>query len=251
MKEEDILKARLKDLATKAYNTNSYMYSNFLNLSEIDEFLRVKPEIDFIQSDMYGGNPSCERQVIRFGSEDEFGYDSTYPITTIKVSPLIEKFADNLSHRDFLGAILNLGIERDVIGDIKIKDNIGYIYCLDKISQYILENLTKIKHTHVRCEIIVEEIDSGENSFEDISAIVASLRLDVVIAAITKLSRKQVLEMFQDRKVYVNNKMTTNNSYILKDSDIVVIRGYGKYIFDTNLGQTRKNRYHINIKKYI
>ena len=251
MKEEDILKSRLKDLATKAYNTNSYMYSNFLNLSEIDEFLRIKSEIDFIQSYMYGGHPSCERQVVRFGSEEEFGYNSTYPITTIKVSPLIEKFADNLNHRDFLGAILNLGIERDVIGDIKIVDNTGYIYCLDKIAQYILDNLTKIKHTHIKCEIVETEVDSGENAFEDISAIVASLRLDVVIAAITKLSRKQVLEQFHDRKIYINNKLTTNNSYILKDDDIVVIRGYGKYIFDTNLGQTRKNKYHINIKKYI
>ena len=108
MDEEILLKRRLTDAANKAYRQNIYTYTNFLSMPELDTYYRLLPEISFIHSETSGGSPSCERQIVRFGSSDDLGYEEPFPITCIKISPLIRKFADELSHRDFLGAILNL-----------------------------------------------------------------------------------------------------------------------------------------------
>ena len=75
----------------------------------------IKKEISYVPFDVFGGTENCERLMIRFGSEELFGYEEPFPICCLLAEPLIEKFADNFTHRDFLGAIMNLGIERDVM----------------------------------------------------------------------------------------------------------------------------------------
>jgi len=152
MNDEQILKGRLTDLAKRAYSQNIYTYSNFLSPAELALFEDIRSEVSYIRCETFGGNELCERQVIGFGSEEEFGYPGEFPIAVIKVTPLLAKFSDDLNHRDFLGALMHLGIERDTLGDILIKDNTAYIFCLERIAGYICDELTKVKHTNVKCE---------------------------------------------------------------------------------------------------
>ena len=137
MNEEDLLKRKILDTANQAFNHNIYTYTNFLSISELSVVNSFKKDLSFIDHDIYGGNPLCERQLIRFGSPNLYGYDAGYPITTLKIEPLSVKFAEKLDHRDYLGALMNLGIERELIGDIIIKETDAYVFCISHISIYV------------------------------------------------------------------------------------------------------------------
>jgi RNA-binding protein YlmH len=251
MDKDTLLKRKLIDTATRAYNQNIYTFSNFLDVSELEIYYRLADELSFIHSETFGGADTCERQVIRFGSVEELGYDSAYPIHLVKISPLIEKFSDAFSHRDFLGAILNLSIERNLIGDILIREHTGYVFCITHISDFIIENLKTIKHTHVKCELADTKPGNISPVLSDIEVICASARIDAVVASLTNCSRSLALELFRTHKVFVNGTSTENNSYIMKANDILVIRGYGKFIFQSSGRETKKGRIYIQLKKYV
>ena len=115
-------------------------------------------QLSFAGYTIFGGRESCDRVMIAFGNEADCGYAPAFPICTMKVSAVSDKFSDDLNHRDFLGALMNLGIEREMVGDILItesthsgKHNNAYIFCVDTVADYIAENLTKIRHTNVKC----------------------------------------------------------------------------------------------------
>lgn len=249
--EEEKLKNRFIELAKKAYSQNVYTYTNFLNSMELDTFYKISKEIDFISFKVFGGNDSCERVLIQFGSIDDFGYEDKLPISLIKMEPLIAKFADNLSHRDFLGALMNLGIAREKIGDIVIKNNIGYVYVIDSIAEYVENNLEKVKHTHVKSYIIDNSMESIAYKMEAKSILVPSLRIDAIVASNYKLSRSKSIELFREKKVYVNARLTENNSYCVKKDDVISVRGFGKFIYSDIEYETKKGRYCVIINNYI
>lgn len=251
MNDEQILKGRLLDLAQKAYHQNIYTYSNFLSLSELSTFEEFKSETSYIQHERFGGNPLCERQIIRFGSEEVFGYEGDFPIHVIKITPLIEKFSDSFTHRDFLGALMHLGIERDTLGDILLKEKTAYLFCLASISDYICKELTKVKHTNVKCEITNFDIPALKPTLVDEEFPVASLRLDAIISHLIKCSRSESFKLFEEKRVSLNGKITGRNSMLLKEGDIFSVKGYGKFIFISCKGQTKKGKIFIHIKRYV
>lgn len=251
MTEEQILKGRLTDLAKRAYSQNIYTYSNFLSPAELALFEDIRNEVSYIHCEAYGGNELCERQIIGFGSEEELGYLGEFPIRVVMVSPLLAKFSDDLNHRDFLGALMHLGIERDTLGDILIKDNTAYIFCLNRIADYICDELTKVKHTNVKCEITATDIPALTPTLVDLVFPVASLRLDGIIASLLKCSRKEALSFFEEKRVTLNGRVIGRNSITLKDGDVFSVRGHGKFIFDHAGGNTRKGKIYIHIRKYV
>jgi len=250
MNEEQLLKRKIIDTANQAFNHNIYTYTNFLSINELSSVNKMSNELSFIPYDEWGGNPVCERKIIRFGSEELYGYDAGYPISAIRISPLSVKFAEQLNHRDYLGAIMNLGIERELVGDIIIKVPDAYVYCLSHIADYICDNLDSIKHTHIRCTICTDEIEAIKPELEEIRIIAASKRIDAVVASITRLSRSNSNELFTSKKIFLNGICTENKSQNLKKDDVLVIRGHGKYIFIGDEAETRKGRSYLTLMQY-
>lgn len=243
MNDDQILKKRLAELSHRAYERGYATFSEFLNQDEISQLLSIKTDIPPV---LYGGYDNSERCIACF-SEDEIW---EYPIVCIRIKPLQQKFADKLNHRDFLGSLMNLGINRNTLGDIKIKDNVGYLFCLDSISEYIIDNLTKIKHTSVECEI-ADELPDFINQVPDIEEmIVSSTRVDAIVASVYKLSRNSTSTLFSQEKVFINSKVAHKESATLKDNDIVSVRGYGKFIFDSEIRRTKKDRIVVGIRIY-
>ena len=251
MNEDDLLKRKVLDTANQAFHHNIYTYTNFLSISELSVVASMSRELSFIDYDIYGGNPVCERQLIRFGSTAMYGYDAGYPITTLKISPLSVKYAERLEHRDYLGALMNLGIERELIGDIIIKDYDAYLFCISHIADYVCDNLDTIKHTHICCTPCEEDVPELRPELEDIRIIAASPRIDAVVAAITRLSRSNSGELFSSKKIFVNGQCTENKSMRLKPDDILVIRGTGKFIYIGDESETRKGRTYLTLRKYV
>ena len=158
-KEIQNLKKRMIELSKKSYEHNIYTYTGFLSLAEQDVFYSLTNEIGGVPYELFGGSIDCERQMLRFGSADIMGYEEDFPIDCLLIAPIIEKFADDLNHRDFLGAIMNLGIERNTIGDIFIQGKSAYVFCVDRIAPFIVEHLDKVKHTNVTCRVADSEME--------------------------------------------------------------------------------------------
>ena len=250
MDEVVLLKRKLMDAANKSYNSGIYTYTNFLSINELSIYHSMKNDLSFIHSETFGGNESCERQIVQFGDKEILGYEGIYPISLIKIEPLTPKFAEELGHRDYLGALMNLGIQRELLGDIFIKEKEAYVYCLSHISDFISDNLKSVRHTHVKVTIYNDDIDIIKPELKDIEIIAASPRIDAVVASITKMSRSQCLELFSSKKIYVNGLCMENKSSQLKEGDILVIRGFGKFIYNGAGNETRKGRVYIKLQKY-
>lgn len=245
-KEEMLLIKRLQELSTRSYNRGIFVYSDFLNMYEQD-LLFSNISTPFT---LFGGFLNAERQIAIFGSEDDLGYSLAPPITCILVSPVMQKFADDLTHRDFLGSVLGLGIKRETIGDIIIKNNAGYIFCLDTVADYIKENLKKVRHTSVKCEIVTEIPDEVNPEVEEKVIVIASERLDAIIAEVYNLSRSESNTLFTAKKVFVNGKLTENNSHKIKVNDTISVRGFGRFNFMGILQETRKGKLRAKVNVF-
>ncbi|MCM1295283.1 MAG: YlmH/Sll1252 family protein [Muribaculaceae bacterium] len=253
MDELQILKAHILDLAKKAYRQNIYTYTGFLNTSELAVLYSLGSELDGIDFEANGGYEMAERQMVRFGSPAMFGYDEPWRLTILKATPLVEKFADTLSHRDFLGALMNLGIERSVLGDVIIKENRdAFIICQNSMAEYITENLTKVKHTSIQCLPVnsEEDLNALKPTLIDIDITVAAPRFDAVVAGAIRCSRKEAHAMFITGKVTLNGMPCERNSMALKEGDIFSIRGYGKFQYAGCGHETRKGRIYVHLKQY-
>lgn len=249
-KELQQLKKRLVELAERSYSHGVYTFTPFLGLSEQQAFYDIQQDVSYVGCGMEGGSPLCERKMIRFGSEANLGYEEEYPIACLKIDPLTPKFAETLSHRDFLGAIMNLGIERDTIGDIFVKDKSAVLFCQEPIAPYLLEHLEQVRHTHVRCSLteVVEELQSP--SLESVTLSVASPRIDGVVSKLYNIARSQSLELFRTGKVFVDGRLMENNSYALKTGNSVTVRGFGKFIYTGEQGETRKGKTRVGVEVY-
>lgn len=249
-KETIQLQRRLKDLADKSFRQNIYTFTGFLGLAQLEVYYRMEKELFFAHPALFGGNEGTERQMIRFGDSEEFGYEEEYPITCLHIRPLLARFAEKLSHRDFLGALMNLGLERSCIGDIRVGDKEGFLYCQSSMAEYICDNLTQIKHTHVKCEMAEQmgTIESDEPLIQSI--LVSSLRLDACIARLYNISRNESLTLFHTGKVFVDGRLTENNSRILKEKETVNVRGYGKFIYKGIRYESKKGKLCLEVAVY-
>ena len=249
-KELQLLKKRFAELAEKSYMQNIYTFTGFLSLAQQEALYQVMEQKGFRAFTLQGGGGDCERRMARFGSPEEMGYEEAFPIVPVKISPLLEKFSDELTHRDYLGAIMNLGIERNTLGDIFIEGKHAFVYCMERIAPFLCENLTKVRHTSVRCQRAEEDPALSAGEPEQMGLIVSGVRVDAVLAGVYGLSRSRSLELFSGKKVYINGRLCENNSYMLREGDRVSVRGYGRFLFYGVSGETRKGRLNVTVGVY-
>jgi RNA-binding protein YlmH len=189
--------------------------------------------------------------MIRFGDTESLGYELPFPIVTLKAAPVSEKFADRLTHRDLLGAIMNLGIERSVIGDIAIIDNVGYIFALESIAPYIVENLVRVRHTDMHTEII-DELPEGD-LFRTESKTVQAVgeRLDAIVAKVFNLSRDDAQSLFKKLLVFASGREIESTSYIPKENEVISVRGQGRFIYRGCASFSKKGKMNIKVDVYV
>ncbi len=236
-----MLEKRFEELYNRAYERGYNTFSQFLTLPEQSELKKM-----YLPCVLYGGYGSAERVVAGFG-EDISNED--FPITCVKIKPLNEKFADELTHRDFLGAVMNLGIKRETVGDIIVDGKCGYVICLDGIADYICDNLTRVRRTSVKAERSAVPECTAEK-FESVTVFAASKRLDVLIGAVYNLSRSEAVKLIAAERTFVNSVLTISPSKTVGDNDIVSVRGYGRFVLSGEVKTTKKGRLVLEVKKY-
>lgn len=249
--ELELLKKRFRELYEKADRGGYFTFTDFLGLSEQSVFGEVSSKFRHSSVVKFGGATGAERVMIRFGDADEIGYDIPFPIKCVRIEPLAQKFADRLTHRDFLGALMNLGIERCTLGDVVIRDNVGYVFATEEMAKFITGELLRVKRTDVRA-YEVDDIPSGElYKTEDKRIQIQSERLDAVIAKAYSLSRDDAQALIKRSLVFVNGKETTSSSYTPKPDDKISVRGHGRLIYRGFDSTSRKGKLNAIVSVYI
>jgi len=170
----------------------------------------------------------------------------------VKVTPVSAKWADeDLKHRDFLGALMNLGLERRCIGDILVGPDCAYVYCSVGMDRFIVDNLKSVKHTFVNCEVVSPDECQLVPEFEETRVNVASERVDVVVAGVYNLSRTVAARLITSEYIKINDVVAKNSGVKLKEGDEVSVRNHGKFIYDGIDGLSRKSRLYVKIRKYL
>lgn len=247
-KEEQIFLRHIEDLRKSSVKKQIEIFSDFLSVREISILKNSLSSFLNIKWFFFGGIKDAERQMICFFPPFLKEEEIYFPIRAIKVSIQGSKFQKKLpKHGDYLGAIMGLGIDRRLVGDIYVDDeqSSSFLFCADKISSFIIENLESVGNAKVNTELIELSQVKIIKKIEEKVGIVSSLRLDIIVGEAFHISRTRVKDLFQSESVIVNGSLANSLHKEVREGDIISVRGYGKFVFYKVEGSTRKDKFKI------
>ncbi|MCD7814720.1 MAG: YlmH/Sll1252 family protein [Lachnospiraceae bacterium] len=263
MEKEELLIKRIQELAAQADRRGCITFTDFLNLNEQNILHQTIQKFSWIHGETFGGYEGAERCIAAFWADDSHWNSSekdescllshsgvAYPIHCVRIHPRAVRFAEDFSHRDILGALMHLGIDRSKTGDIAVSEKEAYLFCSASFSELISRELTQVRHTLVTCELCSMEHFHYTPATQTIRGSIASVRLDSVMALGFGASRSSLLSLIESGSVFVNGKLITTNAYSLKEGDIVSVRGMGRIRYTGTGGTTRKGRLYAEVQKY-
>lgn len=243
--EDKLLVARLSDFAYIAENKYTPKFTPFLDERQQMIAEKTLKSMGFYNFLSFGGCDFCKRKITGLFpsdiSEDDF------PITAIEFS---YPKAYSLSHRDFLGAVMSLGIKREMIGDIFVSEGKTILFSYDTVSENIISQISKVGSVGVKVSVCEEISVEVNETFKEIEGVVASLRADSIVALATGMSRAKSSDYIKSNGIDVNYMKIFSPSHSFSEGDIFSVKGFGKFIFSEQGGVTRKEKLHIKLKKY-
>lgn len=242
------IQKRATELANRAYMRGCNVFGDFLNPTEQAEVLSLRLPV---QPTLVGGYALAERQMLCFFAQ-EYGDGSAHtPFAIVQIAPASLKYAMPITHRDVLGAVLNLGIERSKMGDILTDGKTAYTFMDEKMATFVVENLQSVGHNTVKCQILDELPVEWNARCEEVEYPVSSLRYDVLIAKVYNLSREQALAYFKGGKVFVDGKQRDDNAGEAKEGQTIAVRGKGKFTFLSSGGVSKKGKIYAKVGVYV
>ena len=254
--EEKLLLAKVMDKLEFSKARNKIESSNFLNLYEQELVDKLLKKIKFTNYYFFGGAGEAERKVLIIYPEKlskEMAEKNHSKIVSVIKITLPISLEEELDHRSYLGAIMKLGVEREMVGDISVRGKGAEIIVKNEIQEFLVQNLS----TYTRFSSATIEVETIDNLKKievqkvEITEIVASLRLDNIVASLARTSRNKAVEILEQERVFLNFQNETKSSKQVKVGDIITIRGKGRFEFKEISGNTRKGRYVIKIDKYV
>lgn len=174
-------------------------------------------------------------------------YDDVQPEFPISALEFRYRNCDKLNHRDFLGVLMSLGIERETVGDILVDDGRTIVFVKSDLKYYIVSQISKIGNVGVKIyDADLSKLPKGRGT-EELSLVVSSLRLDNIVAAVAGMSREKTKSFILTGNVSLNYIQTMNISQQTVAGDVLIIRGKGKYILNAVMGETKKGRIRISL----
>ena len=250
VKERQFLINRISDLANRAYYKNITTHTVFLNLYEQTIFQSISTSLR-VSYKILGDYDYAERKLVCFFSCNPENIEDSDFMDLLHISNKNPKFSQSVSHRDYLGALMNIGIERHMLGDICIIGDEAYVYVLKSASAIIIDNLFDIRHNKVNVsKADFRAIDFSSNVQEKIINI-ASNRLDSIVSSVYNISRAKANLLIDADKVFINSKLINTHSHVLKPEDIVSVRGLGRFIYSDIEKISKKGRLVVKIRQYI
>lgn len=244
--ELKLLNARLNDAVNCANIRSIPKFVGFLNAAQGLEALKVAKE-QKAKWLLFGGYEGAERTV--FGAFPDWAEPegSLFPIKRIRI---VNKGFKPLQHRDILGTLMSLGIERGTIGDIMTDGKDSIVFVLESVVGHILASVDKIGGNGVELFLDADDFVPLSNSFSEWTATVASLRLDCVVSAVCSVSRNKASELISLGMVSVGGILKEKPTAEITEGDILSVRKYGKFIIDNASARSKKGRVILNYRKY-
>jgi len=245
------LQLKIKNLIDKAEITKKkhiVTRSNFLDpFEQKTAHSYLKEYSNEIVCEFYGGYDNSERKILvmspKWGNNNKEEYLKTL---------IIHGLFDDITHRDVLGSIMALGIKRETIGDIIVHpEKIGVIV-LSELADYIMLNLIKIKNIKIK-NIETSDFNSlelPERSYDVLNKTVNSLRIDAFISAVCNITREDSQILCKRGLVKINWETVIKPHHLIKENDLISIKGYGRYVFINIDRITKSGRFHIIVQKY-
>ena len=234
---------RAQDLSRRCEQKSIVTNTGFLTPAECYELsCRLKSEPGQ-RAVFHGGHPEAERKTLFFLPF----WMEELPVEEHLHAVRITAEFGTLSHRDYLGAILGLGIGRQWVGDILLQGKDAYVLCFEQVQRHILQQLTHVGRYGVKVEeVALEEIPAQQRQVKEISFTVQSMRLDAVVGGLFRLSRTQAAEKIRLGAVSLNYAPCLRPDAFVKPEDIISLRGSGKgRVLETG-GTSRKGRLFLN-----
>jgi len=247
MNENDILIAHMNDLASKAVKTG-FAASKFLTpvgSQNVSEYFTRRTDVTLIVD---GGFEGAERTRAVFTNPDWGEYERADLFIALKVS---HRPQDTLGHRDILGALMALGIERETVGDILIDEAVAAFVCLPELGGFIIENFTKAGRIGLEVSSIrLDELPTREEKMTIKTDTVASPRLDAVLSAAFGMSRTKTAELIAAGRVSFNHQVCLRADKEVGVDSLLSVRGLGRAKLLEIGGLSRKGRSFIKIGVY-
>ena len=240
---ESSILIRLRDLEKQSQQKNRHVESNFLDEEELAVAYKAFPESEYVHYD--GGYEGARKKkvIFRVDREDDFS-----DIVCIKAD--VDMRFRKITHRDILGALMGLQIERSSFGDFWIEEDSIYLYTSSSMAKFLIENFIKIANLNVTFYQI-DEKPIQQFHTKTIQVIVSQPRLDAIVASLAHTSRNHAKEMIQAGKVQINHVVLVSPNELCNNNVTISIRGIGRFQYLGIVQTTKKNRVVCELKQYI
>lgn len=254
--EEKLILSKIMDKIEFCKIRNQIQVTHFLDLAQqqlVTKFLKSQKQENYL---LFGGFETAERAMLLFYpdklepfiKQKQINFNEWLKVIRIT---LPNEMAGQYEHRNYLGALMKLGIKREMIGDILVdKKGADILLHCDSLSFLLanLPSLTRFQKAKIE-EISLQEIRKIEVKREEFSITVSSMRLDNVVAELAKCSRNKATELLMQERVLVNFEIITKATKEIKPNDRITIRGRGRFFIKEVIGNTKKGKIFIKIEK--
>ena len=244
------LDKRLNELALRAQHTGRVCATRFLEPATLAAVNAAAARAG-VKVALWGGYDGAERCVAAFYADDPPGAGD-WPMVALRLQ-WNGKFA-NPGHRDLLGAVMGLGIEREMIGDIAMgtyRDApCAYLFALEEVADYIAANLDSAGRASLKVSMAMEPPQLSPPEDESLRLTVQQQRLDAVLAAACRLSRSEAQRLIAAGLVKLNHVPQLRPDARLSEGDLISARGYGRVKVTAFQGESRRGRQVVQVFRY-
>lgn len=237
------LAAHLKDLQEKSERWHTHTCSSFLNEEEQAVMQKIFPVGPYIHYD--GGYQGAQRKKIIFTYDE----DDTWS-DVVCIGAKIDQRFRKISHRDVLGALMHLQIERSAAGDLWVKDDHIYIYTTEDMAPFLTSNLIRVNQLSVSFEVL-DHCPIQVFNTKEVRVVMASERADAVVAALSHCSRSQAKDMIRQGMVQVDHVVLEEPDEVCNNNVAISIRGIGRFVYIGYDRTTRNGRIAAVFRQYI
>ena len=246
--EDRLLLCHIVEMAQNAQEKYVNRFTFFLDERQQELFKQVLASEKLDNYTLWGGYETAERKIIGFFPSESGSDNSSFPIRSVNFT---YRKTDKLSHRDFLGALMSLQIERYCVGDIIVGEGSTNVLVTDKISDRVVYEISKIGRVGVKSQYAFDQSVVPNVQMSELDGTVASLRADCIVSFALRISREKAASLIRQLGISVNHMISYKADTILNESDVFSVKGHGKFVLKSINGVSKKERIHVTLCKFI